>query len=82
MYELNLAGETDGLRGRKDNFGKAEFVFQPLLNMVNIYHRNDFRYTRLWSGLDAYFSENVNFKLPTDRTFDGESLVPVLSKKH
>lgn len=52
VYELNLAGETDGLRGRKDNLGKAEFVFQPLLNMVNIYHREWFQIHpfMVWTG--------------------------------
>lgn len=52
VYELNLAGKRMDYAVARITFGKAEFVFQPLLNMVNIYHREWFQIHpfMVWTG--------------------------------
>ena len=83
VYKLNSGGNVDGLRGSQGQpLGRREFVFQPLLNMVNLYHRNGFQIHpfMVWTG--CLLCENDELQITTtDRTFDGESLVPVLGAK-
>lgn len=52
VYELNLAGKRMDYAVARITFGKAEFVLQPLLNMVNIYHREWFQIHpfMVWTG--------------------------------
>ncbi|MCV4655471.1 sulfatase-like hydrolase/transferase, partial [Escherichia coli] len=79
VYELNLAGETDGLRGRKDNLWEGGIRVPAIIKYGKHLPQGMVSDTPVY-GLDwmPTLAKMMNFKLPTDRTFDGESLVPVL----
>ncbi len=83
VYELNLAGETDGLRGRKDNLWEGGIRVPAIIKYGKHLPQGMVSDTPVY-GLDwmPTLAKMMNFKLPTDRTFDGESLVPVLEQKH
>lgn len=82
VYELNLAGETDGLRGRKDNLWEGGIRVPAIIKYGKHLPQGMVSDTPVY-GLDwmPTLAKMMNFKLPTDRTFDGESLVPVLEQK-
>lgn len=82
VYELNLAGETDGLRGRKDNLWEGGIRVPAIIKYGKHTPQGMVSSTPVY-GLDwvPTLAQMMNFSLPTDRTYDGQSLVPVLEKQ-
>ncbi|MFY8340306.1 sulfatase [Klebsiella oxytoca] len=82
VYELNLAGETDGLRGRKDNLWEGGIRVPAIIKYGHHIPQGMVSETPM-SGLDwmPTLAQMMNFPLPKDRTYDGQSIVPVLEKK-
>lgn len=78
-YELNMAGETDGLRGRKDNLWEGGIRVPAIIKYGHHLQAGTVADTPV-SGLDILptIAELTHFNLPTDRIIDGESIVPVL----
>lgn len=78
-YELNMAGETDGLRGRKDNLWEGGIRVPAIIKYGHHLQAGTVTDTPV-SGLDILptIAELTHFNLPTDRIIDGESIVPVL----
>ncbi|ELU7153570.1 TPA: arylsulfatase, partial [Escherichia coli] len=74
--------ETDGLRGRKDNLWEGGIRVPAIIKYGKHLPKGMVSDTPVY-GLDwmPTLAKMMNFKLPTDRTFDGESLVPVLENK-
>lgn len=82
VYELNLAGETDGLRGRKDNLWEGGIRVPAIIKYGKHLPKGMVSDTPVY-GLDwlPTLANMMNFTLPGDRTYDGQSLVPLLEKK-
>ncbi|ELK0738523.1 sulfatase-like hydrolase/transferase [Klebsiella oxytoca] len=82
VYELNLAGETDGLRGRKDNLWEGGIRVPAIIKYGHHIPQGMVSETPI-SGLDwmPTLAQMMNFPLPKDRTYDGQSIVPVLEKQ-
>ena len=82
VYELNLAGETDGLRGRKDNLWEGGIRVPAIIKYGHHIPQGMVSETPM-SGLDwmPTLAQMMNFPLPKDRTYDGQSIVPVLEKQ-
>lgn len=82
VYELNLAGETDGLRGRKDNLWEGG-IRVPAIIKYGHHIPQGMVSEKPMSGLDwmPTLAQMMNFPLPKDRTYDGQSIVPVLEKQ-
>lgn len=82
VYELNLAGETDGLRGRKDNLWEGGIRVPAIIKYGHHIPQGMVSETPM-SGLDwmPTLAQMMNFPLPKDRTYDGHSIVPVLEKQ-
>ena len=82
VYELNLAGETDGLRGRKDNLWEGGISVPAIIKYGHHIPQGMVSETPM-SGLDwmPTLAQMMNFPLPKDRTYDGQSIVPVLEKQ-
>ena len=82
VYELNLAGETDGLRGRKDNLWEGGIRVPAIIKYGHNIPQGMVSETPM-SGLDwmPTLAQMMNFPLPKDRTYDGQSIVPVLEKQ-
>lgn len=78
-YELSMAGETDGLRGRKDNLWEGGIRVPAIIKYGHHLQAGTVTDTPV-SGLDILptIAELTHFNLPTDRIIDGESIVPVL----
>jgi len=78
-YELNMAGETDGLRGRKDNLWEGGIRVPAIVKYGKHFTPGSVSDTPV-SGLDILptIAELTHFSLPNDRVIDGESIVPVL----
>lgn len=78
-YELNLAGETDGLRGRKDNLWDGGIRVPAIVKYGKHLQPGTVSDVPV-SGLDVLptLAELAHFALPKDRIIDGESIVPVL----
>ncbi|TSJ56343.1 sulfatase-like hydrolase/transferase [Atlantibacter subterranea] len=81
-YELNLAGETDGLRGRKDNLWEGGTRVPAIVKYGKHLQAGTVSDVPV-SGLDVLptLAELTHFDLPKDRVIDGESIVPVLEGK-
>lgn len=81
-YELNLAGETDGLRGRKDNLWEGGTRVPAIVKYGKHLPAGTVSDVPV-SGLDVLptLAELTHFDLPKDRVIDGESIVPVLEGK-
>lgn len=81
-YELNMAGETDGLRGRKDNLWEGGIRVPAIVKYGKHLQTGTVSDVPI-SGLDVLptIAELAHFALPTDRVIDGESIVPVLQGK-
>ncbi|MEC4725059.1 sulfatase-like hydrolase/transferase [Shewanella sp. D64] len=75
-YELNMAGETGGLRGRKDNLFEGG-IRVPMIMKYHGHVKADTVSDEPIYGLDIVptLSELVGFTMPTDRTIDGVSFV-------
>lgn len=82
VYELNLAGETDGLRGRKDNLWEGGIRVPAIIKYGHHIPQGMVSETPM-SGLDwmPTLAQMMNFPLPKDRTYDGQSIVPLLEKQ-
>ena len=82
VYELNLAGETDGLRGRKDNLWEGGIRVPAIIKYGHHIPQGMVSETPM-SGLDwmPTLAQMMNFPLPKDRTYAGQSIVPVLEKQ-
>lgn len=82
VYELNLAGETDGLRGRKDNLWEGGIRVPAIIKYGHHIPQGMVSETPM-SDLDwmPTLAQMMNFPLPKDRTYDGQSIVPVLEKQ-
>ncbi|WP_313021514.1 sulfatase family protein [Atlantibacter hermannii] len=82
-YELNLAGETDGLRGRKDNLWEGGTRVPAIVKYGKHLQAGMVSDVPV-SGLDVLptIAELTHFDLPKDRVIDGESIVPVLEGKN
>ena len=82
VYELNLAGETDGLRGRKDNLWEGGIRVPAIIKYGHHIPQGMVSETPM-SGLDwmPTLAQMMNFPLPKDRTYDGQSIVPVLENQ-
>lgn len=82
IYELNMAGETDGLRGRKDNLWEGGIRVPAIIKYGNHLPQGMVTDTPVY-GLDwmPTLAKMMGFKLPTDRAYDGQSLLPMLEKK-
>jgi arylsulfatase A-like enzyme len=82
-WELNMAGETGGLRGRKDNLLEggirvpAIVRFPPLIGAAQIAHAPVY-------GLDwlPTLAELMDFSVPADREIDGCSIVKTMLGEH
>ena len=73
-YELNLAGETGGLRGRKDNLFEGG-IRVPMVMKYSQVIPEAVQSDEPVYGLDIVptLSEMIGFSLPTDRPIDGVS---------
>ena len=72
-WELNMAGETGGLRGRKDNLFEGG-IRVPLIMAGGAIKQGSVSNEPVY-GLDIVptLAEMIGFELPTDRTIDGVS---------
>ena len=77
-----MAGETDGLRGRKDNLWEGGIRVPAIIKYGNHLPQGMVTDTPVY-GLDwmPTLAKMMGFKLPTDRAYDGQSLLPMLEKK-
>lgn len=78
-HELNLAGETNGLRGRKDNLWEGG-IRVPAIMKLPMQRSSSSKLTQPVTGLDLLptLAEIMDFDVPTDRTIDGESIYPMI----
>ncbi|HBI11733.1 MAG TPA: arylsulfatase, partial [Franconibacter pulveris] len=81
-YELNMAGETNGLRGRKDNLWEGGIRVPAIIKYGNHIKAGAVSDTPV-TGLDILptLADMLHFSLPTDRVIDGESIKPVLEEQ-
>ncbi|HEX4500314.1 MAG TPA: sulfatase-like hydrolase/transferase [Scandinavium sp.] len=81
-YELNMAGETGGLRGRKDNLWDGGIRVPAIIKYPHHIKAGSVSDTPV-TGLDVLptLAQMLHFPLPTDRVIDGESIEPVLEGK-
>ncbi len=78
-YELNAAGETNGLRGRKDNLFEGGIRVPSIIkyNGINAGQVSNVPVT----GLDLLptLAEMMGFAVPKDREIDGQSITPTFN---
>lgn len=81
-YELNMAGETNGLRGRKDNLWEGGIRVPAIIKYGDHIKAGTVSDTPV-TGLDILptLADMLHFSLPADRAIDGESIRPVLEEK-
>lgn len=81
-HELNLAGETNGLRGRKDNLWEGGIRVPAILKLPHQTYKGS-TFTEASTGLDLLptLADIMKFEVPVDRTIDGESIYPALQGK-
>lgn len=78
-WELNMAGETGGFRGRKDN------LLEGGIRVPAIFKYKSIKPGQVSDepvyGLDILptLAQLMHFDLPSDRTLDGQSIVPTFS---
>ncbi len=82
QWELNMAGETGGLRGRKDNLFEGGIRVPAIVRYPEMIKPGQISHTPVY-GLDwlPTLAELMNFDLPTDREIDGQSIVNTMKGK-
>jgi len=81
-WELNMAGETGGLRGRKDNLLEGGIRVPAIVRYPAIIKPGQISNTPMY-GLDwlPTLAELMNFEVPNDREIDGQSIVNTMKGK-
>ena len=81
-WELNMAGETGGLRGRKDNLLEGGIRVPAIARYPSMIESGHISHTPVY-GLDwlPTLAELLNFTVPTDREMDGQSIVNTMTGK-
>lgn len=79
-WELNMAGETGGLRGRKDNLLEGGIRVPAIVRFPQLIEPGQVAHTPVY-GLDwlPTLAEMMHFALPADRAIDGQSIVNTLA---
>lgn len=79
-WELNMAGETGGLRGRKDNLLEGGIRVPAIVRFPPLVAAEQVTNVAV-SGLDwlPTLAELMDFAVPADRVIDGESVVRTLT---
>ena len=79
-WELNMAGETGGLRGRKDNLLEGGIRVPGILK-YGAKFGSGIEVNQVVTGLDILptLAQLMNFEVPSDREIDGQSILPILS---
>lgn len=79
-WELNMAGETGGLRGRKDNLLEGGIRVPGILR-YGASIKAGIEVNEAVTGLDILptLAELMSFDIPHDRELDGQSILPILS---
>ncbi|WP_026232204.1 sulfatase family protein [Neolewinella persica] len=75
-WELNMAGETGGLRGRKDNLFEGGIRVPAIVSYPSEIEPGQISDAPIY-GLDwlPTLAELLNFEVPTDREIDGQSII-------
>jgi arylsulfatase A-like enzyme len=78
-WELNMAGETGGLRGRKDNLLEGGIRVPAVVRYPPLIAAGQVSPTPVY-GLDwlPTLADLMDFSVPTDREIDGQSIVNTL----
>lgn len=82
QWELNMAGETGGLRGRKDNLFEGGIRVPMVMKFDQAINASTQSHEPIY-GLDIVptLSEIIGFDLPTDRPIDGTSFTGTFEGK-
>lgn len=82
LWELNMAGETGGLRGRKDNLFEGGIRVPAIVRYPAMIESGQISNTPVY-GLDwlPTLAELMNFEVPSDREIDGQSIVNTMMRK-
>lgn len=80
-WELNMAGETGGYRGRKDNLFEGGIRVPAIIKYKGKVNANQVS-NEVVTGLDIFptLAELMFFEVPTDRSIDGDSITPTFSQ--
>jgi len=81
-WELNMAGETGGLRGRKDNLFDGGIRVPAIIRFPSLIEPGQVSNTPVY-GLDwlPTLAELMNFEVPSDREIDGQSIADTMTGK-
>lgn len=79
-WELNMAGETGGYRGRKDNLFEGGIRVPGIIKYMGKIKAKQIS-NEVVTGLDIFptLAELMSFELPTDRPIDGDSITPTFT---
>ena len=82
-WELNMAGETGGLRGRKDNLLEGGIRVPAIVRYPAMIKPGQISHEPVY-GLDwlPTLAELMHFEVPTDREIDGQSIVNTMKGKN
>jgi|TARA_B100001964_G_scaffold136855_1_gene151037 arylsulfatase A-like enzyme len=82
QWELNMAGETGGLRGRKDNLFEGGIRVPAIVRYPSMIKSGQISHTPVY-GLDwlPTLAELMNFDVQPDREIDGQSIVNTMMGK-
>lgn len=78
-WELNMAGETGGLRGRKDNLLEGGIRVPAILRYPRLTEAGQVSHVPVY-GLDwlPTLAEVMAFDMPSDREIDGQSILATM----